>query len=106
MTPKDILKYGMNIPPPQFPLIAHFVKWLITSDDVELSKAFMVLDGSKYNDGLFMSYLMQVHDMLMMRRIEAVIAADLTISGEEARIWVRVDKDFAMLWFTSRKENE
>lgn len=103
MTPKDILKYIIAVPPAQFPLIAHFVKWLTASDDTELSPGFMILDGVQYKDGIVMSYMMQVHDILMMKPIEALIAANMEFAGEEVQMWIRVENKVAMLWFTKEK---
>lgn len=104
MTPKNIIMYKIVVPPAQFPLIAHFVKWLTVPEDVELSRGYMALDGKKYHDGLPLSYMMQVHDMLMMRPVSAIIGADLMFHGEDVRMWIRVDEYFAMLWFTRKDE--
>ena len=104
MNPKDILRYTMCVPPAQFPLIAHFVKWLITPEDVELGPAFMTLDNSKYEDGLAMSYMMQVHDLLMLRPVDALIAANLNFHGTVVRLWISVDKRYAWIRFTKVEE--
>jgi hypothetical protein len=106
MTPKHITLYKMAVPPAQFPLIAHFVKWLTVPEDVELSKGYMILDGQKYTDGLPMSYMMQVHDILMMRPVSAIIGANLMFHGVDVRMWIRVDEYFATLWFEGKDKNE
>jgi len=99
MAPIDITKYGMAIPAAQFPLIAHLVKWMISSDDVEVSRAYMILDGKRYQDGIFTSYMMQVHDMIMLRPINALIAATITIDEQDFTVFLEVYEGLAKLSF-------
>jgi hypothetical protein len=99
MSPQDILSYKMAIPPAQFPLIAHLVKWVTHSDDVECSRAIMIMDGVKYRDGLLTSYMMQIHDTLMMRRVEALLGANIDYYGLKAMIVIKVTDNLATLDF-------
>lgn len=99
MSLQDILKYNIVIPAPQFHLIAHFVKWFLVPEDIEMSLAYMILDGKKYQDGLFMSYMMQIHDMIMLRSVHALVAATVTVAGEDFIIFVEVYENLAKLSF-------
>lgn len=99
MSLDNILKYGMCIPAPQFPLIAHFVKWFITSDDIKISPAYMILDGQKYTGGLLMSYMAQLNDLLMLKPVSGLIATTITVAGKEFTIFVEVYEHLAKLSF-------
>lgn len=104
MSPSNILQYKMAVPPAQFPLIAHLIKWITHSDDVECSRAVMIMDGRKYRDGLFTSYMMQLHDTLMIRRVEAILGANINYHGFKAMAVVKVTDTLATLDFFEQEE--
>jgi hypothetical protein len=101
MTLRDIEQFMMRVPAAQFQLIAHLVKWILNDEATEINRAWMMLDGKEYTDGLAMSYMMQIHDLLMLRPINALLAATITFEdGTTARMWVEVMNKIATLSFT------
>jgi hypothetical protein len=50
-----------------------------------------------------MSYMMQVHDMIMLRSVNALIAVTVTVVGEDLTMFVEVYENLAKLSF--RKGN-
>lgn len=87
----EIFKYHIRVPIELFPLIAHAVKYFVTTHDITFESIAMGLDQRSYEDGNILAYLSQINDLLQLRqKTNAVIEAYFEWNKVKCQLFVGV----------------
>lgn len=98
-----ILNTEIKVPVQLFTLIAHAMKYIDVNylEEAEIEYTVLYLDKRKFEDGLPMSYLMQIHDFLQIRSdVEAALICRYNQGGTTFAMHIEVTGGFAHLKFT------
>ena len=102
-----ILNTRIKVPVQLFTLIAHAVKYAMANElkEAEVEYTVLYLDKRKYQDGLAMSYLMQIHDFLMIRKdIDSILICRYILEDTTFVLHVAITGGWAELRFTKARE--
>ena len=104
----NILEITIKVPVQLFTIIAHAVKYVMANElkEAEVEYTVLYLDKRKYQDGLAMSYLMQIHDFLMIREdVDGILICRYTLEGTTFAMHIAITGGWAELKFTEAEED-
>jgi len=88
------------IPVQEIQLIAHFVKWLVTQDEVhEADESLAVIDGKHYTGQQTLSSLKMIWDLSQIRPVTASLLSTVRIDDKELTLWLEINEERADLSF-------